>query len=164
MKTIVYTSKHGHTAEYAKILGELTGLQVYSLNDAEKQLEKSTQIIYLGWLMASKVQGLEKASKKFKISAVCGVGLCDTGTMLSEVKKANALPENFPLFTMQGGMDRTKLHGVHKLMINMLTKGLASQKERTETEERMLYLLTHSENCVNEKNTAAFMEWYNQNK
>ncbi|MGM9631933.1 MAG: hypothetical protein ACI3XL_02435 [Eubacteriales bacterium] len=164
MKAIVYTSKCGHTAEYAGILGNLTGLPVYSLKDAGKQLENGVSVIYLGWLMANRVQGLKKASKKFKVSAVCAVGLCDTGALLSEVQKTNALPESFPLFTMQGGMDKTKLHGPYKLMINMLTKGLASQKERTETDERMLYLLTHSENYVSEKNTAAFMEWYNLNK
>ena len=163
MKAIVYTSKCGHTAEYAGILGKLTGLPVYSLKDAEKQLENGTSIIYLGWLMASRVQGLKKAAKKFKVSAVCAVGLCDTGTLLPEVQKANALPENFPLFTMQGGMDKDKLKGLDKLLINMLTKGLASQKERTEADERMLYLLTHGENYVSENNTAAFMEWYNMN-
>ncbi len=164
MKAIVYTSKCGHTAEYAEILGKLTGLPVYSLKDAEKQLENGTTIIYLGWLMASRVQGYKRAAKKFKVSAVCGVGLCDTGALLPEVQKANALPEDFPLFTMQGGMDKTKLHGINKLMINMLTKGLESQKERTETDERMLYLLTHNENWVSENNTAAFIEWYNLHK
>ena len=155
MKAIVYTSKCGHTAEYAQILGKLTGLPVYSLRAAETQLENGIPILYLGWLMASRVQGYRKAAKRFKVSAVCAVGLCDTGTLLPEVRKANALPEDFPLFTMQGGMDKTKLRGLNKLMIHMLTKGLASQKERTETDERMLYLLTNDENCVSEKNTAA---------
>lgn len=164
MKAIVYTSKCGHTAEYAEILGNLTGLPIYSLKDAENNLENGTPIIYLGWLMASRVKGLNKAKREFKVSAVCGVGLCDTGTMLQEVQKANALPEDFPLFTMQGGMDKTKLRGLNKLMINMLTKGLASQKERSETDERMLYLLTHSENHVSEKNTTSFLEWYNKNR
>lgn len=164
MRAIVYTSKNGHTAEYAEILGKQTGLTVYSLKDAEKKLEKGTQVIYLGWLMASRVQGLNKASKKFKVSSVCGVGLSDTGTLVGEVRKANALPEDLPLFTMQGGMDKSKLKGLDKLLINMLTKGLAFQKERTETDERMLNLLTHSENLVSEKNTADFIEWYNQNK
>lgn len=37
MKAIVYTSKCGHTAEYAGILGKLTGLPVYSLKDAERR-------------------------------------------------------------------------------------------------------------------------------
>ena len=164
MKTIVYTSKNGHTAEYAEILGRQTGLPVYSLKNAEKQLANGTPIIYLGWLMASRVKGLNKVKKKFKVSAVCAVGLCDTGALLSEVQKANALPEDFPLFTMQGGMDKDKLKGFDKMLINILTKGLASQKERSETDERMLNLLTHSENFVSEKNTTDFMKWYNTNK
>ena len=46
----------------------------------------------------------------------------------------------------------------------MLTKGLESQKMRTESDERMLYLLTHSENLVSENNTADFMQWYNKNR
>ena len=164
MKAIVYTSKNGHTAEYAEILGRQTGLPVYSLKDAEKQLANGTPIIYLGWLMASRVMGLNKAKKKFKLSAVCAVGLCDTGSLLTEVRKVNTLPEDFPLFTMQGGMDKDKLKGFDKLLINMLTKGLASQQERSKTDERMLNLLTHSENFVSEKNTADFMKWYNTNK
>ncbi len=56
-------------------------------------------------------------------------------------KKANSLPETTPLFTMQGGMDKTKLRGINKLMIKMLTKGLSSQKERSENDGRMLELL-----------------------
>lgn len=164
MKAIVYTSKNGHTAEYAEILGRQTGLPVYSLKDVEKQLANGTPIIYLGWLMASRVKGLNKAKKKFKVSAVCGIGLCDTGSLLTEVRKVNTLPGDFPLFTMQGGMDKDKLKGFDKMLINMLTKGLSSQKERSETDERMLNLLTHSENFVSEKNTADFMKWYNTNK
>lgn len=164
MKAIVYTSKNGHTAEYAEILGRQTGLPVYSLKDAEKQIENGTPIIYLGWLMASRVMGLNKAKKKFKVSAVCGIGLCDTGTLLQEVQKANVLSEDFPLFTMQGGMDKDKLKGFDKLLINMLEKSLASQKERTDADERMLYLLTHNANYVSENNTADFMKWYNTNK
>lgn len=164
MKAIVYTSKNGHTAEYAEILGRQTGLPVYSLKNAKKQLANGTPIIYLGWLMASRVKGLNKVKKKFKVSAVCGIGLCDTGTLLQEVQKANELSEDFPLFTMQGGMDKDKLKGFDKMLINILTKGLASQKERSETDERMLNLLTHSENFVSEKNTTDFMKWYNTNK
>ena len=160
MKAIVYTSKTGHTAEYAKILGEKTGLPVYSLKEALKKPKKETEIIYLGWLFANNVKGYKKAAKFFKIVAVCAVGLCDTGTAIPEVRKANAISEATPLFTMQGGMDKTKLRGINKFMINMLTKGVASKKERSESDERMLYLLTHDTNYVSEDNVAAFVEWY----
>ncbi len=162
MKAIVFTSNTGHTAEYAKILGEKTGLPVYSLKDAQKVLESNTQIIYLGWLFANAVKGYKKASRKFKVCAVCAVGLCDTGTAITEVRKANAMPDEMPLFTMQGGMDKTKLHGINKFMINMLTKGLTSKNEKTKDDERMLELLTHDKNYVSEENTIAFMEWFSK--
>ncbi len=59
-------------------------------------------------------------------------------------------------------MDRVSI--LIEFLKSQRTKGLASQKERTETDERMLYLLTHGENYVSENNTAAFMEWYHLNK
>lgn len=161
MNAVVYTSNTGHTAEYAKILGGKTGLPVYALRDAAKHLSDGVEIIYLGWIFASSIKGYKKAAKKYKIAAICAVGLCDTGTLLAEVRKANSISKTTPLFTMQGGIDKTKLHGINKFMINMLTKGLSAQKERSETDERMLYLLTHDENYVGEENIAAFADWYN---
>ena len=162
MKVIVYTSKTGHTAEYSKILGAKIGLPVYTLNEAKKKIQKGTEIIYLGWLFANNIKGYKKATKKYKISAICAVGLCDTGTAVAEVRKANSISEETPLFTMQGGMDKTKLRGINKFMINMLTKGLSSKKERTENDERMLELLTHDKNYVSEENITAFMKWFNE--
>ena len=162
MKAIVYTSNTGHTAEYAKILGEKTGLPVYALSEATKQLSNGTEIIYLGWLFANNIKGYKNAAKQYKISAICAVGLCDTGTAIAEVRKVNAISEETPLFTMQGGMDKTKLHGINKVMINMLTKGMDSKKDRTEDDERMLYLLKNDQNYVSEENITAFMKWYKQ--
>ena len=162
MKVIVYTSNTGHTAAYSKMLGAKIGLPVYALNEAAKKLQKGTEIIYLGWLFANNIKGYKKATKKYKISAICAVGLCDTGTAVAEVRKANSISEETPLFTMQGGMDKTKLRGINKFMINMLTKGLSSRKERTENDERMLELLTHDKNYVSEENITSFMKWFNE--
>ena len=162
MKVIVYTSNTGHTAEYSKMLGAKIGLPVYALNEAAKKLQKGTEIIYLGWLFANNIKGYKKATKKYKVSTICAVGLCDTGTAVVEVRKANSISEETPLFTMQGGMDKTKLRGINKFMINMLTKGLSSRKERTENDERMLELLTHDKNYVSEENITAFMKWFNE--
>ena len=164
MKAVVYTSNTGHTTEYAKIIGEKTGLPVYALNEAIKKLSTGTEIVYLGWLFANNIKGYKKAAKKYKIAAICAVGLCDTGTAIDEVRKANALSDETPLFTMQGGIDKSKLHGINKLMINMLTKGLSAQTERSESDERMLQLVTHDANYVNEENTDVFMEWYNEQR
>ena len=162
MKAIVYTSNTGHTAEYSKMLGAKIGLPVYALNEAAKKLQKGTEIIYLGWLFANNIKGYKKATKKYKVSAICAVGLCDTGTAVAEVRKANSISEETPLFTIQGGMDKTKLRGINKFMINMLTKVLSSRKKRTENDERMLELLTHDKNYVSEENITAFMKWFNE--
>ena len=142
MKAVVYTSNAGHTAEYARILGKNTGLQVYSLKEAIRNLEKKTPIIYLGWLLANSIKGYKKAAGRFNVSAVCAVGLCDTTAAIDEIRKVSLLPESIPLFSMQGGMDKSKLHGIYSLMIKMMIKGLSSQKERSEQDKRMLELIT----------------------
>ncbi|MGN0819141.1 MAG: hypothetical protein ACI4M6_01920 [Christensenellaceae bacterium] len=158
---IVYTSNTGHTAEYARIIATKTGLKAYALKDAKNHLKKGEKIIYLGWLCANTVKGYKKAVKIFEITAVCGIGVCESGSSVDLVRKATALPENIPLFTMQGGIDKTKLHGINKLLIRMITKGLSDKKDRNETDERTLKLLSEDKNYVCEENTFEFMNWYN---
>lgn len=162
MEAIVYTSNTGHTAKYAQMLGAKTGLPVYDFRQAAKKLPKDTKILYLGWLFANSIKGYKKAAKSYRIRAICAVGLCDTGTAIPAVRKANTICEETPLFTVQGGMDKSKLRGIHSFMIRMLTKGIASQKERTPEEDRMLALLTQDRDYVSEENLAAFMEWFSK--
>lgn len=163
MKAIVYTSNTGHTAAYAEILGRKTGLPVYTLDHARKVLQKGTPIIYMGWLFANSLKGYRRAAKRFDIRAVCGVGLCDTGCLLEEVRRSISLSQQIPLFTMQGGMDKTRLHGVNRWMIGMLMRMLRAKKDRTQDDERMLTLLETDANYVDEKHTDAFMKWYSAN-
>lgn len=157
---IVYTSKSGFTRQYAQILGKELHLPVYSLEDALYGLRQHSPILYLGWIHASNVRGFRRAGKRFIICAVCGVGLCDTGTLLNEVRKATAIPEEIPLFTLQGGFDRSKLKGMDKMLISMLTKGLASKQQRTEQEDRMLQLLQTDGCYVSKDNLSAVLDWY----
>ena len=49
-----------------------------------------------------------------------------------------------------------------KLMISMLTKGLASQKQRSAQDERMLELLSRDENSVRPENLAEVLQWYQE--
>ena len=159
---IVCTSNTGHTRQYALLLGEQIGLPAYSLEEAGSQLSGGSPVIYLGWLHASHVKGYSKAASRFDLCAVCAVGLCDTGTLTSEVRKATSIPEGIPLFTLQGGIDRSRLKGMDKLMISMLTKGLASQKHRSAQDERMLELLSKDENYVSPENLAGLLQWYRE--
>lgn len=164
---IVYTSNTGFTAMYARLLGEATGLPVHALEDAKGQLAPSSSIIYLGWLMAGKVQGYKKAAGQFDIRAVCGVGMGGTGSQMQDVRKANPIPDSTPVFTMQGGFDISKLKGIYKFMMTIMAKtagrGLADKKDRTPQEDMMLDLLQHGGNHVSPENLNAVLEWYRTN-
>ena len=83
-----------------------------------------------------------------------------SGTLLDEVRKATSIPENIPLFTLQGGLNRDKLKGMDNLIIRMLTKGLSEQKQRTEQEERMLELLQSDASFVCEENLSGVLDWF----
>lgn len=161
---IVYTSKTGFTRQYAQLLGKRLGLPVYSLEDALYGMDQGSPILYLGWIHASAIRDYRKAAKKFSVCAVCGVGLCDTGTLTDQVRKATAIPASIPLFTLQGGFDRSKLKGLDKLMISMLVKGLSSQEKRSEQDERMLALLQTDGNYVSPDNLKGILDWYERLK
>lgn len=146
------------------MLGEEIGLPVYSYDEAVSQLPSGSQVIYLGWIHASHVKGYSRVAKRFSVCAVCGVGLCDTGTLISEVRKATSIQEDIPLFTIQGGFDRSKLRGMDKLMISMLTKGLSAQKQRSAQDERMLELLSKDASYVSMENLAGILQWYREKR
>lgn len=155
IKAIVYTSNTGYTAEYAKLLSERTSLPVYTLDEAHVSLDKGSEIIYLGWLMASMVKGYSKVIKFFDIKAVCGVCLGTTGSQLAEIKKMNKLPDSLPLFTLQGGFDMAKLKGMNKFMMKIVGKAIKkkimSQPEQSDDDRKIVDMLDNGGSAVDER-------------
>lgn len=158
---IVYVSNTGRTARYARMIGEKTDLPVYELTEAKKILPKKTPIIYCGWLMASTVKDYKKAARRYTVAALCGVGLCPTGELLTEVRKATGLPAETPLFTLQGGMDRAALTGIYGSMIDFLIKSMEKKKDPSEKDTAMLEMLKAGGDFVSEEHLGAFLAWYN---
>ena len=161
---IIYKSNTDYTKQYAELLGKKTELPVYSLEEAMRRKVSDRSVIFLGWLMAGKVQGYKKAAKRYNIAAVCGVGMGATGSQLQDVQKANILPPSMPVFTLQGGFDMKRLRGIYKLMMTIMSKTagkmLSEKKDRTPDEDDMLDLLLHGGNRVSEENLAAVLDWY----
>ena len=91
MKAIIYTSNIGSTAEYAQLLGNELNLPVHSLQQAKNKVLSGSEIIYLGWIMAGGIKGYKEAAKLYKVRAVCGIGMGQTGTQLKEVRDKNAI-------------------------------------------------------------------------
>lgn len=166
--TIVYTSNTGHTKEYAELLAKELSCAALTLDEAKKTLKRGSDIIYLGWLMAGKVKGFSKASKKYNVKALCGVGMAATGSQLSDVKKSNKIPEGMPIFTLQGGFELDKLHGIYKIMMSTMKKtvgkGLANKSDRTPEEDDMLDMMQNGGSRVSLENLASVIAWYNENK
>lgn len=167
MKAIVYTSNSGYTAEYAAILGKKLSLPVCSLAEAKGKIAGGDEIIYLGWIMASSVKGYKKAKKLYNVRAVCGVGMGQTGTQIEDIRKANGIPEDEPVFTLQGGFDMNKLHGIYKFMMKTISntagRKLSEKPDKTANESDMLDLIQNGGNRVSEDNLSALIEWYEAN-
>lgn len=168
MRAIVYTSNTGSTAEYAKVLSHQIVVPAYSMKEADKRVKSGAEIIYLGWIMAGKIKGYTEAARKYNIQAVCGVGMGQTGTQLAEVRTKNKIPQRIPLFTLQGTFDIKKLHGVYKMMMNVMVKtagkALAEKVDRTPEEDDMLDMMLNGSNRVKKENLNDIIKWYDSNK
>lgn len=164
MKAIIYTTNTGSTAQYAKMLAEKTGVQAFSMEEAKSKIEAGSEIIYLGWIMAAQIKGYMAAAKKYKIRAACAVGMERSGTRTEEIRKKTCVPPDIPLFTLQGNFNVKKLHGLYRLMMNlivkMVTKQLGAKAERTQRENEMLEIMLHGGENVRKENLKSVLDWY----
>ena len=87
MRAIVYTSNTGSTEKYAKMLSHQICVPSYSMEEAKTKVKPGAEIIYMGWIMAGKIKGYPEAARKYRIQAVCGVGMGQTGTQLRSERK-----------------------------------------------------------------------------
>ncbi|WP_296092328.1 hypothetical protein [uncultured Treponema sp.] len=163
MEAIIYTTNTGSAEQYAKMLAEKTGLSVFSMEEAKSKVEEGSEIIYLGWIMAAQVKGYKTAAKKYRIRAVCAVGMEKTGTRTEEIRKKTCVPDEIPLFTLQGNFNVKKLHGIYRLMMSMMVrmvpKQLESKADRTQRESEMLEIMLHGGENVRKKNLGEVLEW-----
>ena len=164
MNAIIYTTNTGSAEHYAKLLAQKTGLPVYSLAEAKKRVFAGAEVIYLGWIMAGSVKGYAEAAKRYRVHAVCAVGMGQTGTQTDSVRKKSAISADIPLFTLQGNFDVKKLHGIYRLMMEIMVKtageGLAEKKDRTPEEDDMLDMMRCGGERVKEGNLGAVLDWY----
>ena len=129
-------------------------------------MPEGTEILYLGWLMAGVVKGYKKAAQRFSVAAVCGVGMGPAGSQDSDVRKNNAIPQEVPVFTLQGGFDRTKLHGIYRFMMGVMIKVMGSslrkKENRTPEEDAMLEMVTNGVDFVDVRQLDGVIAWYRQ--
>lgn len=123
------------------------------------------RLFTLGWIMAGSVKGYAEAAKRYRVRAACGIGMGQTGTQTDSVRKKSAVPAAIPLFTLQGNFNVKKLHGVYRLMMEIMVKAagksLAAKKDRTPAEDDMLDMMRCGGERVKAENLSAVLDWYN---
>lgn len=168
MDAIIYTTNTGSTGRYAKLLENETGIPAYSLAEAKKKVAVGAKIIYLGWILAGAVKDYAAAARHYKVCAVCGVGMGQTGTQTDSVREKTKVPSDIPVFTLQGNFDVKKLHGIYRPMMEIMVKtagkSLAAKVDRTPEEDDMLDMMLHGGERVKTENLKAVLDWYGSEK
>ena len=161
MTAIIYTSQTGSTKRYALMLGEALGLPVYN---AQEALPKEKDIIYLGWIRASKLQGYKTINKKYNVRMVIGVGMGPNDTQIELLRKKNKISLDIPLYTLQGNIHPERLHGMDKLMMTIAIKGtikgLSEKEELTPEDQAMLEAMTQNKDYVLKENLTQIIKDY----
>ena len=161
---IVYRSNTGFTREYAEMLGRAEKRKVYSVAEAEHSLEPGAEVFYMGPLTAGHIGGLDRSMKRWKIQAVCGVGMSQPGEgTMASLRRSNYVGDA-PLFYLQGGWAPKKVGWLKRRMVNMVTRSTRKALEakgsaRTPQEQAMLDMLLHGGSFVAFENLEPIRAW-----
>lgn len=165
--TIVYNSKTGHTRQYAQMLAKATKYKVYSLQEAQSSLPEKEPVLFLGWVMAGHISGIDQAVRRWDVRCAVGVGMSPAGKdVLATLSKANYVP-NAPVFYLQGGWAPKKVGWFQRRAVNAVTrstrKALLAKGKRTQQEQAYLDMLLKGGSFVEYQNLKPIQEWLEAN-
>lgn len=159
IKSIVYKSSTGHTKQYAEMLGESLKIPVYNLKEAKSNLKKNDEIIFLGWVCATKIQGLSKI-KRYNVKCVGAVGAYPAEkNYIESLKKANNV--DVELFYLRGGLDFNKLTGLKKKLLQFV-ENMMEKEDKAENQE-MIKLFKDGGNYVSDENLKPMLKYIDSN-
>ena len=157
MKAIIYESNTGSAKRYAEMLSEKLGVPAYSLKEAQKDLPKDEEAVFLGWVFANKIQGFSKAQKRWNLVCACAVGInTRTDKYIEILKESN--PTDIPIFYLRGKLDLTKLKWLQRKLLETIRADL--EKQNKPGTEEMSSILKNGCDLVSEdmlKETIAYL-------
>lgn len=159
---IVYESKTGFTRRYAEMLAAKTGLKVFNVKEVSK-VDKKEEVIFLGWMKAGTIQGLNKARKHNQnIKAVCASGTARSVEPNTEAVIARNRIEGKPFFYLRGGcLPLKELKGMDKILLSMFVKVLKGRKDKDEVTEEAISNIENGFDGVKEENLEPVLQWLN---
>lgn len=142
-RVIIYKSKTGYTERYAKMLSEELNIPCYSYMDAK--VSEIDDVIFLSYIYASKIMGLSKILKKYKVKVVIAVGAMPySEDYLNTLKDANNI--KLPFFYLRGGIDYSKLNFFFRKFLPVIGKDIAKD------DKELLNLFKNGEDFVTKDN------------
>ena len=154
---IVYGSNYGTSKRYAEELGRRMQVEVVSYKEL-RDINKYMNVIYVGGLYAGGVCGMSKTLKKWKREdkkslCIISVGLSNHRAQknVDEIKKniKRQLPDELYKMArinhLRGGINYTKLSGIHKVMMGLLYKKCKSIPEEQRDEETKAMIETYNQ-------------------
>lgn len=127
---IVYSSNTGFTERYARALAQATGLPCYRLEESPR----GGSAIYLGWLMAGRIKGLNRAVKKHLVTGCCAVGLGQEG----QLDRLSAQLPGGKVFYLRGGYIHEKQRGLNRLMMTVMLRAMEKRPAEDAAAQHLL--------------------------
>ncbi len=162
-KSVVFSSNTGFTEAYARMLSDEIGVPVFSLKQACRHLQRGDSVFYIGWVKASRIIGLRRASGRFSVAGVASVGLMMDEESLERIKRGNGISDNTPYFALPGGLALDKLHGLDKLLFNLGRKAMARTSREPGKDNMETYkILTEGVSFVDKKHLKPIINAYSR--
>ena len=159
VKAIVYKSETGFTKEYAKNLSDKLKIPCYTLEEAKKNLNKQEEIVYLGWICAGSIKGVNKVRNKYKVKCYGAVGAFPKDdNYIESLVKSNGLEEE-KLFYLRGGINFGKLKGYKKFIVKIVGNVLEKNNKGKEGSEELIRLFNEGASFVDSKNLDEMIDY-----
>lgn len=162
MKTIViYNSQTGFTKRYAQWIAEAAGADCVELPAAKKKdLTSYEAIVFGGWACGGNITKLSWF--KSHINHWAGkklIAFCVGGSPMDSPEIQPALRQNFneaelkqvKVFYCPGGFNYEKMSVPSKLMMKIFIQTLKAKKDKTETQQEMIKLISASYDLSDKK-------------
>ena len=152
IKSIIYWSNYGSTRRYAELLSKDMGIPASPLHNVGAS---DGEAFYLGCVMDGRIKGYGRAAGRFRIAAVCAVGLEEkrADTVLELRRNTGIADSRIRIFYARGAFDKDKLSPVHRLM------GAMESMEGSAKYAAILELMQKGCDFVSEENIRPAAEW-----
>ena len=156
---IVYESKTGFTKKYADMLANKLSLKAFRVKELNN-VKKDEEIIFLGWISAGKIQGLNKV-RNYNVKAICASGTARKAEPNDEAVMSRNKIEGIPFFYLRGGcLPLKQLKGMNKIMMSMFVNMLKSRKD--EDHQEAINNIENGFDGVKEENLEPIIKWIKQ--